>query len=58
MKAIKCVVCGRDKQGANVCYPCRCAINRLIENGISAKEVFLIMMFKRLIKRWLKRKKN
>lgn len=48
MKAIKCIVCGRDKQGAMVCYPCRCAANRLIENGFTAKEVFLVMMFSKL----------
>ena len=45
MKAIRCIICGRDKQGAMVCYPCRCASNRLIENGVSPLETYIIMMF-------------
>jgi len=45
MKAIACVICGRDKQGANVCHPCRLAANRLLENGLTSLEVYIVMMF-------------
>ena len=41
----KCVICGRTRQGANVCYPCRCAVIRLLDNGFSVEEMFLVMMF-------------
>lgn len=45
MKAFKCIICGRDKQGAVVCHPCRCASNRLIENGLDSLEVYIVMMY-------------
>jgi len=45
MKAFKCIICGRDKQGAVVCYPCRCACNRMLEYGLDPLEVYIVMVW-------------
>ena len=42
---MKCLICSRTKQGAIICYPCRLASDRLIRNGFTALEVFIIMMY-------------
>jgi len=42
---VKCVVCGRTRQGANVCKPCRDAIIRLLDNDINVEDMFIVMMF-------------
>ena len=51
IELVKCVCCGRTRQGANVCRPCRQASNRLLGNGFTAKETFLVMMFSKIIKK-------
>lgn len=48
---MECIVCGRTKQGAMVCHPCRQAADRLIRNGFSAQEVFIIMMYGKYVKK-------
>lgn len=45
MKQIPCIVCGRDKQAANVCKPCRQAINRMIKYGIDNETIYIVMMY-------------
>ena len=47
MKAFACIICGRDKQGAVVCRPCRQANIRLLKY-FKPIEVFLIMMFSKI----------
>ena len=42
---MKCIICGRTKQGAMVCLPCRQAADRLIRNGFTSLEVFIVMMY-------------
>ena len=51
---VKCVICGRTRQGANVCSPCRQAGNRLLNNGFTSKETFLVMMFSKIFKQVIK----
>ena len=50
-KRMKCLVCGRTKQGAMVCHPCRLAADRLIRNGFSALETFIIMRYPKIMNR-------
>jgi len=45
MKQIPCIICGRDKQSANVCKPCRQAIQRMIENGLDNETIYIVMMY-------------
>jgi len=51
---MKCLVCGRTKQGAMVCRPCRQAADRLIRNGFSAEDVFIVMMYPQVCKKLLR----
>jgi len=51
MKPIKCVACGRDKLGpiwntSNVCRNCRCVANRLLKNGFTVLETYIVLMYK------------
>ena len=51
---MKCLVCGRTKQGAMVCRPCRQAADRLIRNEFSAEDVFIVMMYPQVCKKLLR----
>ncbi|MFW9877401.1 MAG: hypothetical protein ACFFG0_30295 [Candidatus Thorarchaeota archaeon] len=63
MKPIKCIACGRDKLGpiwntSNVCRNCRCVANRLLENGFTTLETFIVLMYNKAFSRNYKNNKK
>ena len=52
MKKFVCIVCGRDKQGAVICKPCRQANIRMLESGyLNTEEIYIVMMFPKVLRK-------
>lgn len=53
MRKFACIICGRDKQGAVICRPCRQASIRLLKY-LTPLETYIVMMYPKFMKRKLK----
>ncbi len=57
MKKFACIICGRDKQGAVICLPCRQANIRLLKY-VTPEEAYIVMMYPRIMNEFIKGRKK